>query len=72
MFKSMSIFFDDVFQNICELSEKDLVLNNVSLVLLEKWKRSRDRGKASGALLTDLSKAFSCLNYDLLIVTLTT
>ena len=47
MFKPMSSFFGDVFQNICELSEKDLVLNNVSLALLEKWKRSRDRGKAS-------------------------
>ena len=27
------------------------------------WKRSIDRGKVFGALLTDLSKAFDCLNH---------
>ena len=35
--------------------------------MLEKWKRSIDRGKVFGVLLTDLSKAFDCLNQDLLI-----
>ena len=41
------------------------------LTLLEKWKRSTDRGKVYGALLTDLCKAFDFLNHDLLIVKLT-
>ena len=35
--------------------------------MLEKWKRSIDRGKVFVVLLTDLSKAFDCLNQDLLI-----
>ena len=38
--------------------------------MLEKWKRSVDNGKAFGALLTDLSKAFDCLDHELLIAKL--
>ena len=38
--------------------------------LLEKWKNSVDKGKALGALLTDLSKAFDCLDHELLIAKL--
>ena len=33
--------------------------------MLEKWKRSVDGGKGFGALLTDLSKAFDCLDHEL-------
>ena len=36
------------------------------LVMLETWKRSVDKGKVFGALLTDLSKAFDCLDHELL------
>ena len=35
--------------------------------MLEKWKRSVDSGKAFGALLTDLYKAFDCLDRGFLI-----
>ena len=40
------------------------------LALLEKWKCAADRGKTFGALLTDLSKVFDCLDYELLIAKL--
>ena len=38
--------------------------------MLEKWKGSAGSGKAFGALLTALSKAFDCLNQALLIAKL--
>ena len=40
------------------------------IVMLEQWKRAIDQGKFAGALLTDLSKAFNCLNHELLIAKL--
>ena len=40
------------------------------LALLEKWKRAVDNGQMFGALLTDLSKAFDCLDHELLIAKL--
>ena len=38
--------------------------------MLEEWKKSLDSGGAFGALLTNLSKAFDCLNHELLIAKL--
>ena len=38
--------------------------------MTEKFKEAIDRGDKFGALLTDLSKAFDCINSPLLIVKL--
>ena len=40
------------------------------IVMLEKWRKALDNGKLAGALLTDLSKAFDCLNHNLMIAKL--
>ena len=63
----MSSFFDDIFSKCQYGLRKKLGTQQCLLALLEKWKRSIDRGKVFAALLTDLSKAFDCLNHDLLI-----
>ena len=41
------------------------------LVMIEMWRKALDEKKVAGAILTDLSKAFDCLNHDLLIAKLT-
>ena len=40
------------------------------IAMLEKWKKGLDGKKCAGAILTDLSKAFDCLNHDQLIAKL--
>ena len=66
MFKQMSSFFDEIFSKYQYGFRKVFSTQQCLLALLKKWKRSVDRGKVFGALLTDLSKAFGCLHHDLL------
>ena len=40
------------------------------IVMLETWKQALDKGNSAGALLSDLSKAFDCLDHNLMIAKL--
>ena len=62
----MSSFFDNFLSEQQCGFRKRYSTQHCLLNLLEKWKRSVDKGKSFGALLTDLSKAFDCLDHELL------
>ena len=52
-------FNDKLFPSQCGF-RKGYSFQHSVLVLKEKFKESKDKGNAFGALLTDLSKAFDC------------
>ena len=49
---------------------KGMTAQNCLLFMIEKWRKSLDNKGKTGVLLTDLSKAFDCLNHELLIAKL--
>ena len=63
----MSHFFENILSKYQCGFRKGFSTQHCLLAMLEKWKRSVGNGKAFGALLTDLSKAFDCLDHELLI-----
>ena len=66
MNKQLSIYFEEIFSKFQCGFRKGFS----TLLMLEKWKRAVDNNKVFGALLSDLSKAFVCISYDLLIAKL--
>ena len=70
MFKQISELFETILSKSQCGFRKGQNTQQCLLAMLEKWKRSVDGGKTFGALLTDLSKAFDCLDHEFLIAKL--
>ena len=70
MFQQMSNIFENIFSKYQCGFRKGFSTQQCLLAMLEKWKRSVDNSKMFGALLTDLLKAFDCLDHELLIAKL--
>ena len=66
MIAQMCTFSNNIFSNSQCSFRKGYSTQHCPLVMLETCKRSVDKGKVFRALLTDLSKAFDCLDYELL------
>ena len=69
MIRSM-IFFENKFSRYQCGCRKCFNTQNVLLSMVEKMQLARDKKEVCGAILTDLSKAFDCISYDLLIAKL--
>ena len=70
IFSQMSAYFDETFSKNRYSFRKGYSIQQCLSALLKKWKVAVDKGKVFGALLTDLSEAFDCLNHELLIAKL--
>ena len=70
MYNQLYEYFDNIlFPSQCGF-RKGYSAQHCLLVMIEKFKEAIDRGYEFGALLTDLSKAFDCINHPLLIAKL--
>ena len=70
MFEQMSQFLENIFSKYQCGFRKGFSTQQCLLAVLEKCKRPVDNSKKFGALLTDLSTVFDCLDHELLIAKL--
>ena len=71
MFAQISAFLDNVFSKYQRGFQKGYSTQYCNLKILEKLTKCVGNGKVFGVLLTDLSKAFDCLDHKLLTAKLT-
>ena len=69
-FKQLIMFFEPAFSKYQCRFQKGQSAQHGLLTMTEKWKRYLDSNGACEALLTDLSKALTCLPHSLLIAKL--
>ena len=67
LFNEMATHFDNILSIYHCGFRKGFNSQQFLIVLVEKWKKNRDRGGSFAAVLTDLSKSFYCLLHYLLI-----
>ena len=66
----ISPYFDSVFSKFQCGFRKGFNGQHCLLTIVEKWCKTLDEGGETGAVLTDLSKAFDCIDHNLLIAKL--
>ena len=70
MYNELSSYFEDIFSDYQSGFRKGISAQQCLITLFETWKKYLDNKESFGALLTDLSKAFDCVNHELLIAKL--
>ena len=61
-------YFDDMLSPIQCGFRKGFSMQHCLLVMLEKLKESVDKGNEFGTLLTDILKAFDCIDHHKLLI----
>ena len=64
------LYITNIYCHFFAVFVKGYSAHHCLTVMLDRWKKAIDSDKLAGALLTDLSKAFDCLNHKLLIAKL--
>ena len=70
LYSQICNFFEEKLSDFQCGFRKGVSAQHCLVAMIEKWRKSLDKGQSFGALLTDLSKAFDCLPHDLLIAKL--
>ena len=67
MFNEISLYIDKYLSPYLFGYRKGHITEQCLVVMTELWSKALDNKKSAGGILTDLSKAFDCLNHNLLI-----
>ena len=70
MYNHICNYFEHFFSKLQCGFRKGIGAQDCLLSMIEKQKASLDKGNQAGAILTDLSKAFDCIDHELLIAKL--
>ena len=70
MYEQIVLYFENFLSPFLCGFRKGFSTQHCLTVMPERWEKGLDNGKVAGAVLTDLSKTFDCLNHKLLITKL--
>ena len=70
MYNQIYPYFQTIFSKFQCGFRKGFNAQHCLLAMVEKWRKTLDGGGETGAVLTDLSKAFDCIDHNLLIAKL--
>ena len=70
IFEQISSYIDSFLSSFLSGFRQGFGTQHCLIVMIERWRKALDNNSEAGAILTDLSKAFDCINHELLIAKL--
>ena len=72
MYNQIYTYFETLFSKFQCGFQKGFKTQHCLLAMIEKWRKTVNKGGKTGAILADLSKAFDCIDHNLLVPKLDT